>query len=160
MPSPQFNPAPDVLADDEKVFVDSIHWYGGTFMDAPNGYDMLATIYRKPGEPWQCHMRRRIYVDDKVFGSDDKKTGWHVDGGTAPPSITDDEMLKSMREAIKDLYKVTGGEKYDIVELQCMSDDPKMMFELGSREWCHMKILTEAQTKEYVETGKVKGVIG
>lgn len=89
------------------------------------GNVMIVVFRDSPTDDWTCLMRIRSYVDDKVFGSADKKS-WYK--STFPAS-----MEESVLEALMDTHieKITGimGEKNDLPydclhKLDIHSDDP------------------------------------
>lgn len=62
----------------EDTYVRTI-WYVGC-----ERFNVLAWMYRRPGNPWEIGYRFRHYRDDKVFDSDDKRTTYRLtpkDGG-------------------------------------------------------------------------------
>lgn len=125
------------------------HIYGVWFVpSADDTKDWMGTLTRDEGK-WWFEYRFRYYNPNSTSPHDGKdEKSWYKWA-----SKTDsDEDRDNMIEAVKSIVSLTEkefGEKHDLVLLDCAYNDPKVLFELGSRPWTHFKVLSEEEAKEH-----------
>ena len=131
----------------EKTFIDSIHFCGD------DDGDWMATLYRPgDGEPWELEYRFRYYENrgpGTAWDGEDRKSWYQA---KAPDDS--EENCRAMRTALDNLrpaLEARYGSSVDVVELQCYGDDPKFIFELGSRDWANIKVGADAE--KYMKGG-------
>lgn len=122
----------------------------GIWFCGMEGTDWMACLSKKIDGPWEFTYRHRYYADDKAFDSDDRKSWykWTAKDGS-------DENLQVF---LKGINPVAGmieqrfGNPMDFIHLECMGDDEKVFFEMGSRPWSNIKMLSkeEAIAEGYV----------
>jgi len=110
-----------------------------------NSGDWLAQL-GKAGGKWVLQYRFRYYADDKSVGSEDKKN-WVEARAEDDSDASRDKMLGALKVLLP-LIEVRYGVRHEFVDLQCAPSDPKFMFELAMRPWCHMKRLTKKEMEK------------
>lgn len=93
---------------------------------------------------WGVDYRFRYYSEEPgdPFDNKDKKSGYAFQGQDATEE-TKARLLVTTQALIcqvEDFY----GHNADFVLLECSADDPKILFEIGSRPWAHLKMPKEA----------------
>lgn len=79
-------------------------------------FDRLAVVIRpEPGKPWEALYRWRYHVDDKVFDSNDQRSGYRLVThacGDEPPA----KLVEAMDNALKivEIQAGTRGEFYPV----------------------------------------------
>ncbi len=127
----------------------SFIWFKGW-----KGGNIMSQLSRpEPDGEWEFTMRFRHYVDDKHHESDDMKSGLTM---KAPGSKSEDEVIAEVRDTVdkaSDVFGPVWGDLQvdDFIDLKCESNDPKLMIELMSRDWCHVKMLHGDEAKEMTE---------
>lgn len=136
---PPMGKGPDV----EATYIDSIH-----FVCFKSEQDFLMTIFRETtpenpdgaGSPWKARWRFRYYVDHKAHDSEDRKSAYACKADGSQESL---DRLRHMSTLLANqMRKDTEEVFHEVVELQCRNDHPKMMFEIGSRDWAHLKMVS------------------
>lgn len=119
-----------------------IHIYGIWFVPGPN-QDWMGSLTKKDGEPWQMKYRFRYYADDKAFDSQNRKSGYTVTANDDTDKTRDHIVAGTNKlvEIIEERFQ----NKADFVLLDCRGDDPKVLFEIGSRPWANMKMLSREE---------------
>lgn len=113
--------------------------------------DWMACLSKKLDGPWTFQYRHRYYADDKAFDSEDRKSWYSWKGQDG----TDESLQKflggigTVTEAIEAQY----GNPMDFIQLECLGSDEKVFFEMGSRPWSNMKMISkeEAIAEGYVD---------
>ena len=82
--------------------------------------------------------RFRYYKDDRAFDSKDTKN-WYT--GSSPVEDLE-KNLAGFLSGVLPIIEQYLDSKADFVDLQCSGDDPKVLFELGSRPWASLRIET------------------
>lgn len=123
--------------------INGFTWVYGTWFvgDGATG-DWLGTLGKRDGKI-QFEYRFRYYADDKAHDSQDRKS-WYAFSA----KDDSDESLQAMLATTQKLLPALAF-KYqsavDFVDLKCNADDPKFLFELGSRPWSHLKHGSDAE---------------
>lgn len=122
-----------VPKEEETTWIHSIYYVGG-----PRS-NYLAKL-AKAGGKWCLFYRFRYYVDRKAHDSEDVKRFYTC----SMPDDSDASLQKaldSVHRLLPMIARQIGGEP-DIIHLDCAHTDPKVFFELGSRPWAHVKIVS------------------
>lgn len=115
----------------------STYIHGMWFVGDGQSRDYFAKLFKADGK-WTLEYRFRYYADDQHHDSKDVKN-WYT-------AKMRDDSPESLVLALASINRVVAalvpafGHISDYVDLQCNEDDPKVMFELGSRDWCDIKL--------------------
>jgi hypothetical protein len=93
----------------------------------------------------EFHYRFRYYKDDNAFSQNDVKNWYTVKGGKENQL---EKMFDFIETQIIPVIERQLGNKVDRVSLECTCSDPKMLFELGSRPWAHVKMLSKEEAEK------------
>jgi hypothetical protein len=123
-----------------------IYYYGTWFIPSIyNTHDWMGSLFIEDGH-WVFEHRVRLYADSKAFGSEDEKT-WYKMKAKDDSIEVRDRLLENMNKNILPKLEKEFGCKHDFVLFECKNDDPKFLFELGSRPWAHIKTLSPEEAK-------------
>lgn len=115
----------------------------GTWFAEKRGYgNYMMTVKRTKDGTWKGEYRFRYYVDDKVFGSKDRKSVYEI---TIDKKTKEEDIVKKMNmlfEAIKVHYT----DIHEYIEVKGNVD--KFMFLLGMRDWAQIKQLSAKEVEE------------
>jgi hypothetical protein len=111
------------------------------FMRLTDDSDYMGILCRDDDGPWKIEYRFRYYSPDSTNPHDGKdEKSWYTANMKNRSNEALVAALKAQKEVICAMEKKSGY-KCDCVVLECFDNDPKMLFELGSRTWAHMKIV-------------------
>lgn len=99
------------------------------------GFGNYMAKLMRDGQGLYLEARTRVYVDDKVHDSEDRKKFWTArsDGDTLEQMVAKADLIA---EKVAEKY----GSTVEFVLLECQMSDPKVFFELGQKPWAHIKI--------------------
>ena len=127
------------------------HIYGIWFIPHKNRQmDWMAQLYVAEGK-WHFEYRFRYYSEDSTNPHDGKdRKSWS--GFVAPDDSieTRDASLIAIQKIIPVLEEELE-DKASFVLLDCKPDDPKILFELGSKPWCHVRLPTKEEADRLKE---------
>lgn len=106
--------------------------------------DWMACLSRKDGEGWKLQYRFRYYSDDLAFESKDTKN-WYSFTCTDSSDECGRVTAEKVNELVHSMLGRDMGTTIDFVDLQCRGDDPKVFFEMGSRPWSNMKVMSKEE---------------
>ena len=129
------------------------YYYGIWFVGDGESQDWLGKLFKEGGKSI-FEFRFRYYneeePDNKPFSGKDRKNWYQC-------KAKDDSegTLNSLLPIVEAAATMTGaryGQKPDFIKLECLDSDPKFFFELGSRPWANMKLMTadEAKAQGYI----------
>jgi hypothetical protein len=123
-----------------RITMEDANWiYGIWFVGDGVAADWLCQLFRRPGM-WILEYRFRYYSAESQDPFDDKdRKSWHAFRSPDDSIASRDKMVSSTNKLLP-LIEARIGSAAEFVLLDCAPDDPKLMFELGSRPWCHMKV--------------------
>jgi len=115
-------------------------WIYGIWFVPGGDQDYLATLKKTDDGPWTLDYRFRYYspLSKSPHDNLDRKSCYTArmkDG--SQESLA--KSLECQRAIIAHVEARLGGQ-HDFVDLQCYDNDPKMFFELGSRDWAHIRL--------------------
>lgn len=127
----------------KKSSFNGMDWvYGIWYVSDGVSQDWMGTLGKAEGK-WQFEYRFRYYVDDLTHNSNDRKS-WYAFGAKDDSDASRDSILAAIKPLIDGLimrYRSAA----DFIDLQCGADDSKILFELGSRPWAHVKHGSDAE---------------
>lgn len=107
---------------------------GVWYFEHKNIGNLMITVSKNGKGKWCAEIRVRSYVDDKVFGSDDRKMWYKREWGAG---TSKEDVLKSV-ETLLDLYEKV--HKPEIRDFALVEGDAERMAEvLATKEWASMK---------------------
>jgi hypothetical protein len=126
--------------------VDVKSWiYGIWFMVRKDGKADFAGKLMRTDHKWVFDYRLRYYAPDSTDPFDGKDTKQRYRAWMADDS---DASFKRALQALQDFFaqaREIGFENVQFVLLECFEDDPKIIFELGSKPWAHIKRIVSRQ---------------
>lgn len=108
---------------------------------ACEGQDFQGAVFRDgpPGSDWTLRYRFRYHADDKVWGSEDRKS-WS--GYTIPAATVAEHgispAVNALREMSGKLSELAGG---DLTELYVNGDGLEALVMMMAHPWCHITVL-------------------
>jgi hypothetical protein len=129
----------------EVANINGFTWlYGMWFVGDGYSEDWHAMLGKRDGKI-QIEYRFRYYSPESKDPYDDKdRKAWYAFSATDDS----DASLQAMLDTIKTFFPgmmFHYQSPIDFVDLQCSADDPKILFELGSRPWAHVKAGSDAE---------------
>lgn len=125
-------------------------WIYGIWFVPGRGVDYMAKLLRYGGK-LHLHYRFRYHTPGSdPFDGTDRKHWYHAvmpDGGAESLTEAADAVNKAVR-ILEDQFN----HKADFVRLECRNDDPKVLFELGSRDWAHVRLETTREGRQCSST--------
>lgn len=110
-------------------------WFVGDHRTA----DWMGSVLRDEGGPWRLEYRFRYYKDDEVHDKSKDVKNWYTLTLKDASEASLQRLVDSTKQTVIPLMELRFGDKAECVLLDCWNDDPKFMFELGSKDWIHLK---------------------
>lgn len=120
------------------------YYYGIWFVGNGKSMDWLGQLLKENGK-WAFKYRFRYYdaedPGNDPFSNKDRKRGYIVNA--VDDSIAELNRLLPMIHLVVGEVERQFKAKADFVDLKCCNDEPKFLFELGSRDWANIRLETE-----------------
>lgn len=102
----------------------------------PNGGDLMGIVWREEDQPttWNMDYRHRYYEDDKVWGSEDRKS-WYECRGLEMPEA---EVLEKIKTVVE-MWGHLGGSEPDYFMIQGNSEKWFELMRANPPPWMHVK---------------------
>jgi hypothetical protein len=112
-------------------------YYSAIYFLEGREQDWMACVFRDlPDGKWRFTYRFRYYVDEKIHGSDDKRSVYDCSCGDS----TEQEVLSAVSKAANMLVETGYSPSGRIHKLRPCTDDPMKLGEMLAREdWAHVK---------------------
>lgn len=115
---------------------ENTHCLGIWFLDVPSeGFNVLATVTKQPGESYKGLVRFRYKRDDKAFDSADEKSGYIIDSESEERSAGM-EVRRAIVKGLRAIHAKAGG-SYNFLPLDCSGSEAAER--LMAQPWAHMK---------------------
>jgi hypothetical protein len=111
--------------------------------------NILVTVKKDVVTGWECECRLRLYVDEKVFDSDDKKTVYRI---SFDSGLTEEQIAEKVTKLFKTKFLVLFPNNYEFVEIKGGMD--KFIYEIAKRGWSSIKRMDKAEYES--KYGKLK----
>jgi hypothetical protein len=130
------------------VTTKTTHVYGIWFVpSADDTVDWMAQLYVEDGK-WTLSYRFRYYSPDSTNPHDGKdEKSWYYAQANDDSDSAREAVVAALNQLMPKLEEELGG-KAEFVLLDCKPGDPKILFELGSRPWAHVRMATAEEKKE------------
>ena len=115
---------------------ESTYILGVWFFEHEGVGNIMMTVYKdsEDSDIWKGEIRARTYLDNRVFGSDDRKTFYAREW---EPGTTKEQVIKSVKSLFSLYSKAYKPIVEDVVMIE--GDGEKMIEELSKKDWAQMK---------------------
>lgn len=126
---------------------DNDYILGAWIVSLPGVRDWMATVKRPGGDPlapWRAEYRFRYYVDEKIWGSDDKKSFFQ---GELPPEMPEEAVEGIWEKMMHSLREAGFGTQMEHISVK---GGPEAMIEAFSlSDMMHMKTFSAEEAEKY-----------